>query len=495
MIDYATYLRIHHLSRHENLNHNQIAQHLEIHPDTVAKWLNTDHYKPRKVTPRLSKLDPFKPQILRWIEHYPYTGAQIRQRLQNLGYDGGATILNDYLRRVRPKPRPAYLKLKFDPGDSAQVDWGECGAIHIQGSKRKLHAFIMVLCYSRLLYLRFYLSQSLENFLDGHLRAFSYFGGVPRRLIIDNLKTAVLEHRRGQPPEFHPRYLDLARHYGFHPVACNIAKGNEKGRVERGVGYVKDNFLGGRPIADLASLQAAAKQWRDQIANQRCHGVTKQTPRKHFEEQEKAILSPLRLEAYDCAVIRQARLSKDGRVQFETNFYSVPPGQSGKQLTLKIYADRIQIHPSPQAPAIAIHPRSYARHQDIEDRAHTKALKQQRQRAREQNLSHDFRALGAVAISYYEQLKERHLDYRIQIRRLLALRDIYGEEKLLRALRDGLELDAVNAAYVEHLLSMRERLMPQASPIHLTRNEDQLDLPAPHVDLDIYNQPRTPQAP
>lgn len=493
MIDYDTFLHMRHLHQTEKLTQTQIAAKLGLHPDTVAKWVHLSHYPKRRTSRRASKLDPFKGQIKRWLEAHPFSSAQILQRLQHMGYDGGRTILKDYLREIRPRKQPAYLKLHFDPGECAQVDWGECGPLSIGTTRRKLQVFVMVLCYSRLLFMRFYLSQSLECFLDAHRRAFEFFGAVPRRLMIDNLKTGVIEHRPGQLPEYHPRYLDLARHYGCSPIACNVGKGNEKGRVERGVGYIKDNFLAGRPRTDLNSLQAAAEAWRDQVANARVHGSTHAVPRERFEQEEKPAMQPLRIEGYDCSVIKRARLSKDARVVFETNTYSVPPGQSNKQLTLKVEAERLRIYDNPGGSPVAEHVRSYARYKDTEDPAHTAALKDQRRQAREQNLMHDFRALGAEAVTYADQLVKKHLDYREQIRRLLTLASVYGAEKLCLAMEEGLQCDAIHAAYVENLLTSRERGAPEASPLHLPRHEDALNLPAPQPDLDIYTQPRLPK--
>jgi hypothetical protein len=162
---------------------------------------------------------------------------------------------------------------------------------------------------------------------------------------------------------------------------------------------------------------------------------------------------------------------------------------------MRIYAGRIRIHRPLESEAIANHVRCYGRHQDIEDPAHTRQLKEERRRAREQNLLHDFRALGPVAGRYYEQLAERHLDHRAQIRRILALAAIHGRDKVLRALQDNLEMGAVNAAYVEHLLDARAHMIPPESPLHLTRQEDQLELPSPQPDLDIYTNPHKPKQP
>ncbi|GAG02826.1 unnamed protein product, partial [marine sediment metagenome] len=130
MIDYQTYLQIHHLHARENLGISRIAGRLGLDPDTVSKWLRRPRYEARGSAPRSSKLDHFKPQILRWIGLYPFTGSQILHKLQLIGYSGGISILNDFLRSIRPKTLPAFLKLHFDPGECAQVDWGECGSIH-----------------------------------------------------------------------------------------------------------------------------------------------------------------------------------------------------------------------------------------------------------------------------------------------------------------------------------------------------------------------------
>lgn len=495
MIDYHTYHQIHHLHRNEKLSSSQIAAHLGLHPDTVSKWLAIPRYHPRQGRPRSSKLDPFKNQIAQWLERHPYTAQQLYQKLQPLGYQGAYTILKEHVRKIRPPKtnNNDHLKLHFAPGDAAQVDWGECGKITVSGTVRKLYVLVIVLCHSRLLHLQFALSMSMEHFLHGHLQAFQYFGGVPRRLIIDNLKTAVLDHPLGQEPNYNPRYLDFAAHYGFAPVACNVRKPNEKGRVERGVGYIKTNFLAGHQIHDYQSLQSAAEAWRDQIANQRLHRATQQAPYEHFQSEEKARLLPLRLETYDIGVDHHPRQNKDNRVIYQSNHYSLPPKQRGPIL-LRAYPEQILLY-NGKKQLIATHARHYGHHQDIEDPQHTQALKDQRHQAREQNLIHDFHALGAEAIAYHEKLKEHRLNWRNHLRRLLALTTLYPKEHILRALRDGLTLEAFSADYIAQILEARTQFQNQLtpSPLHLTRNEDQLDLATPEPDLDIYSQPKKPK--
>jgi transposase len=157
------------------------------------------------------------------------------------------------VRNIRPRRAPAYLKLAFAPGECAQVDWGSFGTLAVGGAQRRLRFFVMVRCYSRLRYLEFTLAQTMEQFLACHVNAFRAFQGVPKKLMVDHLKSAVLQRPRGELPVFHPRYLDLANQFGFTIKPCHVGKGNEKGRVENGVGYVKNNFLNGLALSTLSA--------------------------------------------------------------------------------------------------------------------------------------------------------------------------------------------------------------------------------------------------
>ena len=268
MIDYETFCKLRQL-RDEGLKISQIAAQLNLDPKTVANWIERDTYQQRQGRHRPSKLDSFKEQIKTLVQRHPYTAQQILQLLREQGYAGGYSILKDFVRQVRPVRKPAHLMLEFAPGDCAQVDWGSFGSVPVGSTARRLSFFVMVLCYSRMMYLEFTLSESMEQFLAAHRQAFEFFQAVPARVMIDNLKVGVLSHPFGQRPLFHPRYLDLAAHYGFEPVACNVRRANEKGRVENGVGYVKKNFLSGLEISSFAALNPAAATWRDTVANVR----------------------------------------------------------------------------------------------------------------------------------------------------------------------------------------------------------------------------------
>jgi transposase len=220
MIDFELFSKIKHYHEQRALTPAQIARELELDPRTVAKWLAEHRFLPRKAAKRSSKLDPFKRSILQMLETHPYSAVQVLQRIREEGFDGGYTILKDYVRKVRPRRGPAFLKLAFAPGECAQVDWGSYGTIAVGDTRRRLSFFVMVLCYSRMMYLEFTVSQTMEHFLACHQNAFQAFGAVPGKIMVDNLKSAVLKRVTGEPPVLNPVYLDFANHYGFSIAPC-----------------------------------------------------------------------------------------------------------------------------------------------------------------------------------------------------------------------------------------------------------------------------------
>jgi transposase len=244
MINFETYHEVRRLSRELNLTPAQIAAKSGLNIKTIRKWLDKPRYEPRsKGAKRTSKLDPYKDLIVSWLEKHPYTGMQIFQRLRSEhGYTGGRSILQDFIVTVRPVRHQAFLKLAFEAGDCMQIDWATHGLMRIGECLRKLHYFAAVLCYSRLLYVEFFLSQSMECFLAANRHALEYYGASPRRAMHDNLKTAVLERLPGYAPVFNPRYLDFAAHYGFKPVACNVGKATKKGGSRTRSGTFKKTF-------------------------------------------------------------------------------------------------------------------------------------------------------------------------------------------------------------------------------------------------------------
>jgi transposase len=484
VIDYETFLKIKTYHEQHDLKPSQIADELQLDPRTVEKWIAKKSLTPRATKRRVSKLDPFKHDIVRMLEQHPYSAMQIFQRICQNGFDGGYSIVKGYVRVVRPPKTKPFLKLTFAPGECAQVDWGSYGTVTVGSTQRRLSFFAMVLCYSRMMFVQFTVLQTMEHFLAGHQNAFEYFGAVPGKIMVDNLKSAVLHRFIGKDPVLNPKYLDFANHYGFKIVPCGKGKGNEKGRVENGVGYVKKNFLNGLEIVDFSHLSPAAGHWLDNIANVRTHGETGQRPVDMFEK-ERNSLKPLPIKPYDIATILAIRASKQFRITVDTNHYSVPYAYAGARLTLKSYPDRLCIYD--QNELIARHVRSYDRRQDVELSDHVKPLLVQRKKARDQHIFMCFLRLSPKAEAYYQQLEQRRLNPLHHIRQIVALSEMYGNEKVARAIEDAFYFKAFSCEYITNLLEQQKRLRPEPGALHLTRRQDLLDLTIETPDMDLYN--------
>jgi transposase len=485
MIDYAIYCKMMHLKDHDGLNAVQIADALYVDVRTVRKWLDRKGFAPRTGIRRTSKLDPFKRDICRMLEAHPYSAMQIYQRISQQGFAGGYTIVKDYVRKVRPPRVRAFLTLAFAPGECAQVDWGSFGTVAVGATVRRLSFFVMVLCYSRMMYVQFTVSQTMEHFLACHQNAFEYFGAVPKRIMVDNLKSAVLKRIVGQAPVFNPRYLDFAGHYGFDISACNVGKGNEKGRVENGVGYVKKNLLAGLELADFAALEPAARNWLDTVANVRLHGEMREKPAVLFEK-ERSQLNRLPLHRYDVATVCQVRASSQFRVTIDTNRYSVPAEYASRELTAKIGPEWICFYHENRL--IARHGRCYDRHQDIEDPDHPKQLLLWRKKVREQKIVMRFLSLSSRAAGYYQKLEQRRMNPYHHVQKIVALSEIYGIEAVARAMEDAFVFEAFSCEYIANLLEQRTRRLPEPGALHLTRRQDLLELEVESADLSLYQE-------
>jgi len=278
MTDYETFHAIKHLNDDKKLNISQIAKELKLSRPTVRRQLAKKRYEKPQVTTRPSKLDQYKEKIRDYLKTHEYSAVQIFRMIKEDGYDGREGILRAYVAKVRPPKHTAYLTLNFAPGESAQVDFGYCDTIQVGEDSRRLYVFMMTLCNSRMIYSEFILRQNMEHFLQCHRNAFEYFGGIPEKVMVDNCKVAVSDASKYGNPVINPHYADLANHYNFKVVACGVRKPYEKGIVERGIGYLKKNFLNGLEKGTLVALNNANRHWMENTANVRIHGVTKKQP-------------------------------------------------------------------------------------------------------------------------------------------------------------------------------------------------------------------------
>lgn len=485
MIDFGQYTRIRHLHLEEKLNAAQIAGKMSLDVKTVSKWLTRERFEARRSKGRSGKLDPHKANIQAWLEKHAYSAQQIFQRLcDDCDYTGGYTIVKDYVRKVRPRAEKAYLSLSFAPGENAQVDWGHCGTVAVGNTRRALSVFVMVLSYSRQMYIEFTLSQKQEHFLACHEHAFEYFGGVPESVMVDNLKSAVLENKRGETPRWNPRYADFARDYGFDIVACNPRSPQEKGRVENGVGYVKKNFLRGRDFKDFHHIASCARQWLDLTANERVHRVTGQKPGVLWEK-EKPFLQALPINPPNTATILRRRATSTFRLCVDGNRYSVPAEYANSHLDVHLGAHEILVFNADDQ--VARHRRDYGRGGDFEHPDHPRALLAGRKKARAHKQLQSFLQFGEHAEAFYHGLQLRRLNAPTHVRKILGLEGPYTRAQIAEAISDAHQIGGYSCEYIINVLNQRGRPREVAGPLHLTRPGDQLDIETPPADLSVYD--------
>src|SRR5437867_39380 len=355
-----------------------IALALDVHPHSVRRAIGVERCQ-RAEPLRRSMVDPYVPFVRQVLEQHPRLRAtRLYHMIRDRGYAGSVEQLRRVVARLRPQPREAFLRLQVFPAEQAQVDWAYFGSVMVGRAKRQLSCFVITLSWSRVLYLELFFDQTTENFLRGHVRAFQDWSGAPRVILYDNLRSAVLE-RRGDQIHFNPRLLELAAHYHFVPRPCQVRAGNQKGRVERAIRYVRDSFWAGRVFTTLADCNRQALLWRDEVAHQRrWPDDSARSVAEAFAEEQPRLL-PLPLHSFNTDRIEPVRSRKTIYVHFDLNDYSIPPEAVGRPLTLVASDTDIRILDG--AAEIARHPRSYDRQQSILDPAHEQALLRTKRKA------------------------------------------------------------------------------------------------------------------
>jgi transposase len=460
----ARILRLYHA---EKWSFAAIARELGVHHTTVRGVLAETGVQEALASPRPSKVDPFVPMILQVLEKHPKLRAsRLYQMARERGYDGQPDHFRHFVARLRPRRRAeAFLRLRTLPGEQAQVDWAHFGSIQVGGALRKLYAFVLVLAWSRWIFLRFGFDIGMAGFLRGHVEAFQTIGGVPRVVLYDNLKSAVLE-RVGDAIRFHPELLELAGHYRYEPRPVAVARGNEKGRVERAIQYVRHAFFAARKFRDLDDLNAQADAWcKGQAADRPCPEERSTSVRQAFEH-ERPRLRSLPDEPFVCDEQKEVSVGKTPYVRFDLNDYSVPHDLVRRQLVVRATTRSVRILDGAQV--VADHPRSYDRGQQIENPAHIKRLVEEKRQAH-QHRSQD-RLLVAVpcARELLASLAERGMNLGSSVAALLQLLDHYGAAELDAAVAEALKATAPHPVSVRQVLEARRRSRGLLPPVAIS---------------------------
>ena len=393
-----------------------------------------------------------------------------------------------YLRKVRPARGRVYQEVHYEPAQAMQVDWGECGCVPVGALTRKVSVFVAVLCYSRLVYIEFALSQRKAEFYRGLVNALTFFGGSPRNLIFDNLKAAVL-NGSGRHACFHPEFSALCGYFRMQPLACASRDPESKGIVEGGVRYVKHNALAGRAdeLQRFEDYLALAPYWRDQVANVRIHETTRERPLDRFQK-ERALLRPLPTIPFDTDEVVPAVVNPHARIAFDGNRYSVPPAFVRRPITIRATRDELRLLHEGQT--VAQHVRSYERGQLLVLAEHRLAALSLRQRPRQQALTQEFDAWGPEARAFHLGLNNRPVKTGVHVRRLLNLAQLYGRTAVLAAISRALALATYDAACVENLLLAERRRQQLPTPTLPTPKRRELidDIELEPADPALYDR-------
>ena len=441
-----------------------IATQLGIHHSVVDRVLAQAGLPKVERSARPSMIDPYLPFIIDTLNQFPtLTAARLYDMAKQRGYPGGPSQFRQRISQLRPRKQPeAYLRLKTLPGEQSQVDWGHFGYIQIGQAKRPLMGFVMVLSWSRQIFLRFYLNAQMENFLRGHVAAFEAWQGLSKVILYDNLKSAVLE-RQGDAIRFHPTLLELAAHYRFEPRPVAVARGNEKGRVERAIRYIRDNFFAGRHWQTLDELNAQAELWcQGTSADRRCPENNELSVKAaYLQEQPQLLVLPDN--PFDTREKVEVRARKTPYVRFDLNDYSIPHQQVQK--TLSVHADLDSVHIVDGDKLIAEHSRSFGQGEQIEQEAHINALWLDKTQAKLHRGQDRLSQASEHAPVLLQQSLERGHIIKTTVRLLNEYLDQYGRDELHQALGEALRQQAPYPQAVQQILERRREEKQQPPPL------------------------------
>jgi transposase len=454
MIDDLTFARARRLFFAEHLGIKTIARQLGVHSDVVRRAISSDAFNQRKAVPaRPSLLDPYKPFVVEQLGRYPRLRAtRVHDMIRQRGYAGSVVMVRRFIASVRGRRAvEAFGRRTTLAGEEAQVDWAHFGKLRVGRAQRPLMAFVMVLGFCRALFVRFFHDLTNSSFLEGHVRAFEAFGGVPRRILYDNLKSVVIE-RNGDAIRFSDDILHLAAHYHFEPRPCAPYRGNEKGKVERAIRYLRESFFAARVFGSLEELHAQLAAWIDSVALAR---IVAEDPARRtvavLLAEERPRLLPLPPAAFCAERTVQLASGKTPYLRFDLNDYSIPPDQVGVPLVLRASHDRVRILDA-SGFLIVAHPRSFDAGERIEHKPHLEALHATKRHAREHRGRDALIARCPAAAALLGRQLDLQLNVPAELRALGLLCERFGNADVDAAIVRCLGAGLARATDVERVL-------------------------------------------
>jgi transposase len=460
------------LSKAEKWKIGTIAEQLQIHHGVVERILTRNEIPVvAKRKRRKSIFDKYLPFVESVLAKYPkLTAARLYQMTKDRGYLGGSDHFRHMLSKHRPRKLPeAYLRLRTLPGEQAQVDWGYFGKIKIGNTERPLFGFVMVLSWSRQIFLKFYTGLATAHFLQAHVDAFTQWNGVPRELLYDNLKSAVLE-RIGDSIRFNPRLLAFAAHYKYAPKPVAVARGNEKGKVERAIQYIRHSFFEAGKWDDLEDLNQQASKWCREIAGERkCKEDESKTVQEAFESEQSSLIK-LPDNEFPVHEVVVASVGKTPYVRFDLNDYSVPFQYVRQQVTVMANSDWVTITDGTKE--IAKHKRCFEKSRQIENKEHIEELVERKKKAKRGKGLNTLTCAAPSASELFKKAAERGHAMGGMTAKLLSLLELYGPKELEEAIATVLKSDASHCSDVAMELEKRRRRKGLLPPIAIQLPKD-----------------------
>lgn len=445
--------------RDKGFNKGQIAKmvgHDWKTVDKVFKELDQGKEKP-KAYHRKSKLDPFKESIIELLEQ-GLSGIRIHEELSKSEYSGTYSSVKKYVRKLK-KNTDVFVRIHTDPGKEAQVDFGYVGlTTDNNNKKRKTWVFNMRLSYSRYDYYEKVYDQKVETFIQCHINAFQYFGGVPAVVKIDNLKAAILEASFYEPI-FQQLYKTFAQYYGFSPVPCRVYRPNDKGKVESGIKYVKSNFFKGRTFLSGDDLDRRLQTWL-QKANNRVHGTTRKIPFQLFTTKELGTLMSLPEKPYRLPEAGTRFVYHDCHIFVKYNYYSVPFEYVGKTVEIELDGTMLRIYF--EGDEIAIHPLLKTRGEFSTVVSHYPKYKIQTETELQERYELLMAELGESSLQMFYLILSQKREVWIQtVQGILSLKKTYSDEVINKACKRALLFNAVTYLMVKNICKKGTYDLPQ----------------------------------
>lgn len=466
---------------------NSIATHFHVNRSVIERILKKcgELVEVNSKKQRDSYFDNYIEFTKEILEKYPnITASRVFMMAKNRGYQGrSAGHFRRFVKQLRPsKPKEAFARLATLPGEQGQVDWADFGKILVGNANYKLMAFVLTLSWSRAIFLKFFLSAKMPFFQQGFVDAFDFFGGIPKVIFHDNLKSGVLE-RIGPIIRYNHDFLLVAKHYLFEPKAVNIRRGNEKGRVERSIRYIRDNFFPGRVYQDLDDLNEQALHWCTTESFQRTWRRGEKITVQEAFEKEKEQLTPLPPTPFLAQEKLLVSIGKTPYARFWTNDYSVPCDCVGKKLTLIATQSTVSIMDN--LLVVAKHVRSWEKYKVIENPEHLIGLNKEKKAQQSHSGLHRLLFIIPEIEDFMSHLAQQGQSIGGATNSLTKLLDIHGKDDLTEAIRAVLKSGSIHLKHVHHMLKNKEMKLPL---VKINLDEKYQNITVKNHDLSQYDK-------